>query len=208
METFLVKVLALLLALSQVATVPDAIKTQFDRTREQEQAAGLLRAGCTHMRNVFDIEGMDLDGLIATALDDPQATAHDNLLFRGINFADLQAAYRQFCTDQKVLAPTVDLGDVIDFYNKAAAELPDHSKLKGLKLSGTSVLLDGAGRPFADLFEENKRRGIAGVRSPARSHSVVAFRRHRLPRWCTRTAKRVGCYSPVGNIGDTWCLEE
>ena len=79
-------------------------------------------------------------------------------MFRGINFVDLQAAYRQFCTDQKVLVPVVDLGDVIDFYNKAAAELPDHSKLKGLKLPGTSVLLDGAGQPFAEVFEENQRR--------------------------------------------------
>ncbi|MGA8991593.1 MAG: transglycosylase domain-containing protein [Rhodoplanes sp.] len=174
METFLVKVLALLLALSQVAAVPDAIKTQFDRTREQEQAAGLLRAGCTHMRNVFDIEGIDLDGLIATALDDPQATAHDNLLFRGINFADLQAAYRQFCTDQKVLAPTVDLGDVIDFYNKAAAELPDHSKLKGLKLPGTSLVLDGAGEPFAEVSEENQRRAWAAL-ADVPTHVQSAF---------------------------------
>ena len=79
-------------------------------------------------------------------------------MFRGINFVDLQGAYRQFCTDQKVVVEAVDLGDVIDFYNKAAADLPDHTKLKGLKLPGASVLLDGAGQPFAEVFEENQRR--------------------------------------------------
>jgi len=31
---------------------------------------------------------------------------------------------------------TVDLGDVIDFYNKATADLPDHTKLKGNEASG------------------------------------------------------------------------
>ena len=116
------------------------------------------------LRKVFDIEGINLDDLISTAFDDPQAIAHENFLFRGINFRDFQAAYRQFCSDKEIVLQAFDLGDVIDFYNKAAAELPDHSKLKGLKLSGTSVLLDGAGRPFADLFEENKRR--AWVLSP------------------------------------------
>ena len=41
--------------------------------------------------------------------------------------------------------PAVDLGD--DPYKKAAADLPAHTKLKGMTLPGTSVLLDGAGRP-------------------------------------------------------------
>ena len=158
METLLVKIFAIALALSQVTTAPDAMKTQFDRTQDQEQVARLLRAGCTHMQKVFDIEGINLDDLIATALDDPQAIADENKVFRGINFVDLQGAYRQFCTDQKVVVEAVDLGDVIDFYNKAAADLPDHTKLKGLKLPGASVLLDGAGQPFAEVFEENQRR--------------------------------------------------
>jgi 1A family penicillin-binding protein len=158
METFLVKIFAIALALSQVTTAPDAMKTQFDRTQDQEQVARLLRAGCTHMQKVFDIEGINLDDLIATALDDRQAIADENKAFRGINFVDLQGAYRQFCTDQKVIVEAVDLGDVIDFYNKAAVDLPGHTKLKGLKLPGASVLLDGTGQPFAEVFEENQRR--------------------------------------------------
>ena len=158
METILVKIFATALALSQVATTPDAVKTQFDRTRDQEEVARLLGAGCTHMRKAFDIEDINLDELIATAMDDPQAMTSENKAFRGINFADLQTAYRQFCKNEKVPVPAVDLGEVIDHYNKAVADLPDHNKLKGLKLPGASVVLDRKGERFAEVFEENQRR--------------------------------------------------
>jgi penicillin-binding protein 1A len=57
-----------------------------------------------------------------------------------------------------VATPAVDLGDVIDFYNKALTDLPDHTKLKGLKLPGASVVLDRKGERFAEVFEENQRR--------------------------------------------------
>ena len=158
MATFLVKLLAVLLALSQVTTAPDAINAQFDRTRDQEQVAGLLRAGCMHMRKVFDIEGINLDDLVSTAFDDPHATARENHLFRGISLVDLHGAYREFCGERKIIGQVIDLGEVIEFYNKAAADLPDHAKLRGLRLPGASILLDSAGQPFAELFEENKRR--------------------------------------------------
>src|SRR3981081_686574 len=158
MESILVKIFALALALSQVTTTPDAVKTQVDRTRDQEEVARLLGAGCSHMRKAFDIEDINLDELIATALDDPQAMTSENKAFRGINFADLQTAYRQFCKTEKVAVPAVDLGEVIDHYNKAVADLPDHNKLKGIKLPGASVVLDRKGERFAEVFEENQRR--------------------------------------------------
>src|SRR5581483_3478495 len=72
--------------------------------------------------------------------------------------ADLHVAYRQFCKGETVEKPAVDLGDVIDFYNKAASNLPDHNRLKGMKLPGASVVLDGKGQRFAEVFEENQRR--------------------------------------------------
>jgi hypothetical protein len=153
METILVKIFATALALSQVATTPDAVRTRFDRVRDQEQVAQLLHAGCTHMRKAFDIEDINLEDLIATALDDPQAVG-ENKVFRGINFVDLQTAYREFCKNEKVVVLTVDLGAVIDFYNKAASDLPDHTKLKGMKLPGASVVLDRKGERFAEVFEE------------------------------------------------------
>jgi len=158
METLLVKIFATALALSQVTTAPGAIRTQFDRVADQAQVSELLRAGCAHMRKAFDIEDINLDELIATAMEDPQAIAGESKAFRGINFADLLTAYRQFCKNEMVAVPAVDLGDVIDFYNKALTNLPDHNKLKGMKLPGASVVLDRKGERFAEVFEENQRR--------------------------------------------------
>jgi penicillin-binding protein 1A len=158
MEPLLVKIFATALALSQVTTVPDAVKTRFERTVDEPRVAELLRAGCTHMRKAFDIEDINLDELISTAMEDPQAVAGESKAFRGINFGDLITAYRQFCKNEPVPAPAVDLGDVIDFYNKALTDLPDHNKLKGLKLPGASVVLDRKGERFAEVFEENQRR--------------------------------------------------
>jgi penicillin-binding protein 1A len=67
-------------------------------------------------------------------------------------------AYRKFCKHEPVDHPVVDLGDVIDYYDKAAFTLPDHNKLKGLKLSGESIVLDIKGKRFAEVFEANQRR--------------------------------------------------
>src|SRR5437899_8945804 len=158
METLLVKIFATALALSQVTIAPEAVKIQFDRTSDQKQVARLLRGGCAHIRKAFDIEDINLDELIATAMEDPQAIAGESKVFRGLNFADLVTAYRQFCKNEKVATPAVDLADVIDFYNKALTDLPDHNKLKGIKLPGASVVLDRKGERFAEVFEENQRR--------------------------------------------------
>ncbi len=158
MEALLVKIFGTALALSQVTTAPDTLKTEFDRARDQQHVARLLQAGCTHMRKAFDIEDINLDELIATALDDPAALSGEVSAFRDLNFADLHTAYRQFCKNENVPRPAVELGDVIDFYNKAARDLPDHTRLRGLKLPGASVVLDGKGGRFADVFEENQRR--------------------------------------------------
>src|SRR5262245_6107254 len=163
MEPLLVKIFTIALVLSQVTTAPDAIKTQFDRTHDQGQVAELLHAGCAHVQKTFDIEGINLDDLITTALDDPQATTGEQQFFHGINFVDLQGAYRQFCKDEKGAAQTVDLGEMIEFYNKMAADLPDDTALKNLNLPAATLVLDGAGRPFADLFKDNKRHAWVPV---------------------------------------------
>lgn len=157
MESILVKIFATGLALSQVTTTPDQIKTEFDKDRDQAEVAELLHRGCNHMLRVFDLENINFDELLTIALDDREAIG-ENRAFRGINFADLQTAYRQFCKKQPVERSAVDLADVIAVYNKAAADLPDHTKLKGMKLPGASVVLDHKGNRFAEVFEENQRR--------------------------------------------------
>ena len=158
MDTILIKIFATALALSQVMTQPQAVKTQFDPVRDQDEVVHILRNGCAHMRQAFDIESINLDELIATALDDPKAVGANAKAFHGINFADLNTAYHQFCKNESVDKPVVDLGQVIEFFNNAAADLPDHTLLKGKKLPGMSVVLDGKGRTFADVFQPGNRR--------------------------------------------------
>jgi penicillin-binding protein 1A len=158
MNLVLVKMFAMALALGQVTTRPEAIKTEFDPVNDQAEVADILQAGCAHMRKAFDVEDINLDELIATALEDPSVIAGEIKSFRGINFEDLHTAYRQFCTSEQVANSPFDLGEVISFYNKTVADLPDHNRLKGLKLPGTTEILDGDGTAFAELFESDHRR--------------------------------------------------
>ena len=154
----LVKIFATALALSEVMTQPQALRTHFDRVQDQAEVVQILRNGCAHMRKAFDIESINLDDLISTALDDPKAIGGDIKAFHGINFADLSVAYRQFCKNETVDKPVVDLGEVIDFFNGAAADLPDPAQLKGRKLPSMSTVLDGKGGNFAEVFEPGNRR--------------------------------------------------
>ena len=158
MNVILVKMFATALALSQVTTKPDDVKTQFDPANDQAEVVELLQNGCAHMRKAFDVEDLNLDDLISTAMEDPKAIAGEVKAFRGINFEDLLLAYKQFCKNELVDNSPFDIGEVIQFYNKAAADLPDHTKLKGLKLPGTTVVVDGKNEKFAELFESDHRR--------------------------------------------------
>jgi len=158
MNLILVKMFATALALAQVTTRPDAVKTEFDPEYDQVEVVELLQAGCAHMRKAFDVEDINLDELIATALEDPSAMAGEIKSFRGINFDELYLAYRQFCGGEVIDKSPFDIGEVIKFYNKTVADLPDHTRLKGLKLPGTTQIVDSKGEYFAELFESDHRR--------------------------------------------------
>src|SRR5947208_899820 len=141
MDLVLVKIFATALAFSQVAS-PDSIKTQFDPVHDQDQVVELLRGGCAQMRKSFDIEDLNLDDLIATAMDDAGAISGGPAELRGIDIRDLHTAYRQFCKNETVAQSSVDLASVIEFYNRTLADLPDPARLKGMKLPGASIVLD------------------------------------------------------------------
>lgn len=158
MSAILVKIFATALTLSQVLVEPDAVKTSFDPVRDREEVARILKDGCTHMRRAFDIEDINLDDLITTAMDDPQGVAGDLKILQGLSFNDLHASYRLFCKNEKVEPSPVDLGEVITYYNSAVSDLPDVGKLKGLRLPGVSVILDGSGKRFAEVYEPDHRR--------------------------------------------------
>src|SRR5271170_139686 len=101
----LVKIFATALALSEVMTQPQAVKTHFDPASDQDAVVQILRDGCDHMRKAFDIESINLDDLISTALDDPTAVGANIKAFHGINFADLNTAYHQFCKNENATNP-------------------------------------------------------------------------------------------------------
>jgi len=158
MDTLLVKIFATALTFSQVATAPDTLKTQFDPLVDAPKVVALLRAGCAQMRKAFDVEDLNIDDLIATAMDDPDAVAGSTAAFKGINISDLVVSYRQFCKNETIANPSFDVVAVIDFYNKTLAELPDPTRLKGLKLPGATLVLDGKGARFAEIYEPDQRR--------------------------------------------------
>jgi penicillin-binding protein 1A len=158
MDMILVKLFATALALSEVMTQPQAVKTQFDPVNDRDAVVQVLRDGCAHMLKAFDIESINVDELISTALDDPGAVGGNIKAFHGLNFADLNTAYKQFCKNETVANPAVDIGAVIAFYNNAAADLPDPARLKGKQLPAMSTVLDGKGDHYADVFQPGNRR--------------------------------------------------
>ncbi len=158
MESVLVKVLAVVLALSQVSTRPDDVKTHFDSAADRAQVLDLLRAGCDHMRKVFKVENLPLDDLVETALADPQIATSKVKEFHGLNFADLDPTYRELCKNETPDPSPVDLAAIIDFYDKAAANLPDAARLKGLRLASPSEVLDARKAHFAEIYEAGNRR--------------------------------------------------
>jgi penicillin-binding protein 1A len=176
MDMILAKILAVVLALSQISTRPDTVKTHFAPSDRAEVVA-LLRAGCAHVRKVFEIEDLQLDDLVETAMSDPGSLATDAKTFRGVNFADLNIAYRRFCKNEDVESPAIDIAKVIEFYNSSAADLPDHARLKGLRLPGPTVVLDDKGRHFAELYEAGNRRiwvPLADIPAPVQQAFIAA----------------------------------
>ena len=158
MDVILIKIFAVALTLSQVTTHPEAVKTQFDPVNDQAEVVQLLGDGCRHMLKAFDIESLDIDDLISTAMTDKRATAGETKAFHGIKFDDLFVAYKQLCRNEQVANSPFDAREVIEFYNKTAADLPDHTKLKGMRLPGTTFVIDAKGQNYAELYEPDSRR--------------------------------------------------
>lgn len=160
MNIILIKLFATALTLSQVTTRPDAVKTQFDPVADKAQVVQILRDGCAHMRKAFDIEDINLDELISTAMEDPSAIAGASgpKILHGLDIGELTVSYRQFCKGETPKDSPFDAGEVIAFYNKALVDLPSAEALRDRKLPGASVILDGAGQRYAEAFEANGRR--------------------------------------------------
>ncbi|KQT15586.1 glycosyl transferase [Methylobacterium sp. Leaf399] len=165
MNIILIKLFATALTLSQVTTRPDAVKTQFDPATDGPQVVQILRDGCAHMRKAFDIEDINLDDLISTAMEDPTAVAGAGApkLLHGLDIGELNVSYRQFCKGETPKDSPFEASEVIAFYNKAAADLPAAETWKDPKLPGVSLILDRAGKRFSETFEPNGRRLVVPI---------------------------------------------
>src|SRR3974390_1631703 len=123
MDMFLIKILAAFLALSQVTTRPDSINTRFDPVNDAAAVTRIMRDGCARIRKAFDIESIDLDDLIKTAMDDPNAFSTEIKALHGVKFDDLILVYRQFCKNEDVKDSQVDIGAPIRFYDGSTPHL-------------------------------------------------------------------------------------
>jgi penicillin-binding protein 1A len=157
MDSLLVKIFAVALTFSQVATGPEP-RTSFDPIADQQNVIDLLRAGCEQMRRAFDVEALNLDDLIATAMDDPEAISGGHAAFRGLKISDLHVAYRQLCKNETIASSPVSIKQVIEFCNRTMVDLPDHTRLKGGRLRGASEVLDTKGERFGEIYELDQRR--------------------------------------------------
>ena len=165
MNTILIKLFATAMTLSQVTTRPDAIKTQFDPATEGREVVQILRDGCAHMRKSFDIEDINLDELISTAMEDPTTVAGDNApkILHGLDIGELNTSYKQFCKGENPGNSPFDARAVIEFYNNAVKNLPAAEALRDQKLPGVSTILDISGKPYSETFEPNGRRKVVPI---------------------------------------------
>lgn len=165
MNAILIKLFATALTLSQVTTRPDAVRTQFDPVKDGPEVVRILRDGCAHMRKSFDIEDINLDELITTAMEDPSAVAGDNApkILHGLDLNELNTSYKQFCKGENPANSPFEAGAVIAFYNNAVKDLPSAEALRDIKLASASVILDAAGKPYSETFEPNGRRLVVPI---------------------------------------------
>ncbi|GEP08610.1 penicillin-binding protein 1A [Methylobacterium gnaphalii] len=165
MNAILIKLFATALTLSQVTTRPEAVKTGFDPVADRDQVVQILRDGCAHMRKAFDIEDINLDELITTAMEDPSTVAGDNApkILHGLDLGELNTSYKQFCKGENPANSPFDARAVIEFYNNAVKDLPSAEALKDSKLPGASTILDNSGKTYSEAFEANGRRRVLPI---------------------------------------------
>ena len=160
MNAILIKLFATALTLSQVTTRPDSVRTRFDPATDGPEVVRLLRDGCAHMRKSFDIEDINLDELISTAMEDPSTVAGPAApkILHGLDIDELNTSYKQFCKGENPPNSPFDAKAVIEFYDNATKDLPSAEALRDKALPGLTRILDGAGKPFAEAAEPNGRR--------------------------------------------------
>jgi 1A family penicillin-binding protein len=177
MDALIIKILAVGLTLSQVFTKPiEQFKTKFDAQADQAEIEQTLHSGCQFITKEFGAEQVNFEFLFSMMISNvknaqaknaaagviaPAPPANDftnKSLIDTLDVEGLFAAYKQFCKGEKVENSPLKMNEVIDYYNKAMADLPDPAKLKGLKLPESTLILDKNGERFTEVYADNNRR--------------------------------------------------
>lgn len=187
MNLLVIQILAIGLTLSQLFTRPvEQFKTEFNPATDEAQVAQLLTEGCAFNKKEFALEQANLNDFFEMVItnfknaqakkastpdpNSPEEKDLDELLdeldapktvssfLERIDIPQTYAAYRQFCNGEKVENSPIHLSEVIAYYNKTLAGLPDHRQLKGRKLPGSTLVLDRNGKRFSEIYTDNNRR--------------------------------------------------
>lgn len=183
MNPLILKILAVGLTLSQIFTKPiDQFKGKFDLNADQAEAQSLLSDGCRFVMKEFsaDDEDQDLDFIFDLMLQNatnaknktqetstPASATSSSISFaekltKQLDIKGLQSIYRTFCKGEKIDSNVLNMQELLTFYNNAMGDLPDHTKLKGMKLPEASILLDKDDKKFTEIYSaDNRRRWVA-----------------------------------------------
>lgn len=175
MNALVIKIMAVGLTLSQLFTKPiDQFHQQFNPASDQAEVASLLHDGCQFVTKEFGAEKIDFDLLFSMMIENIKASQEKvggqaaapqpDQKFTSTNLTDsldipaLYAAYKEFCKGEKVEDGKLDMGEIINYYNKTLADLPDPATLKGKRLPESTLILDRDGNRFSEIYADNNRR--------------------------------------------------
>lgn len=194
MNALIIKVLAVGLTLSQLLNGhPDKFREHFDPQTEQAKVEELLTNGCEYLIKEFKADDVPFDMLFNTMISSlakakeknkpveeeigaevqVTKTATERLLDQ-LNLPVMHEVYKKYCKKEKVDKFPVNIADVIEYYNAAVADLPDHTILKTLKLKEASILLDQKEEKFTEVYSEHNRRKVVSIKDLP-PHVIQAF---------------------------------
>jgi membrane carboxypeptidase/penicillin-binding protein len=172
LNAFLLKRLAVALTVSQIVTHPTDIKTKFDPEADQKAVVEIMNKGCQHIFSNYraqypEMKDVDPDQMILTQIENAKALNQKTTYTNGVRMAEARAVYQYFCLnktpDPADLNTHDAVAELINYYNEKVRDLPDVQTLKGWKLGESSLILDGSGKRFTDVYsehEENRRRWV------------------------------------------------
>lgn len=175
----LAKALAVLLTLGQLHN-PQNIKMRFDKVQDRAEAVQLMNASCVRLMTKFkDVSGIDItkvgkkkpesteEDSVVTALTELIANAKSKNttteVLKGLDVKIIKDIYVEICKGQSLSPSLAPVEDAIEFYNKAVVDLPSDQELvdlKNKKLNQSSLMIDGTGEYFSDIYKSQGRRRV------------------------------------------------